>query len=39
LYSQPDPDPAQHAAAFRVLLLLTPEAAKQIPYLLLSYST
>jgi hypothetical protein len=30
LYLQPDP--AGHAAAFRVLLLFTPVAAQQIPY-------
>lgn len=33
MYIQPEADPVQHAAAFRALLLLTPEAAKQIPYL------
>ena len=38
LYSQPEPDPTQHAAAFRALLLLTPEAAKQIPYVLPDYA-
>jgi hypothetical protein len=32
LYLQPDPD--QHAAAFRSLLLFTPEAARQIPFVL-----
>lgn len=34
MYIQPEPDPVQHAAAFRALLLLTPEAAKQIPFVL-----
>lgn len=34
MYVQPEPDPAEHAAAFRALLLLTPEAAKQIPFVL-----
>jgi hypothetical protein len=32
LYLQPDA--AGHAAAFRALLLFTPEAARQIPYVL-----
>ncbi len=36
MYIQTEPDPAQHAAVFRALLLLTPEAAKQIPYVLSS---
>jgi hypothetical protein len=27
-------DPAGHAAAFRTLLLFTPEAARQIPFVL-----
>ena len=30
----PVPDPDGHAAAFRVLLLFTPVAAQQIPYVL-----
>lgn len=34
LYIGPEPDPAGHAAAFRVLLQFTPEAAQQIPYVL-----
>ncbi len=34
LYLEPAPDPADHAAAFRVLLLFTPVAARQIPFVL-----
>lgn len=34
LYLRPEPDGAAHAAAFRCLLLLTPEAARQIPFVL-----
>ena len=34
LYLQPEPDPARHTAAFRTLLLFTPEAARQIPFVL-----
>jgi len=34
LYIGSEPDPAQHAAAFRVLLLFTPVAAQQIPFVL-----
>ena len=34
LYISPDPDPRQHAAAFRCLLLFTPVAAQQIPFVL-----
>lgn len=34
LYITPQPDPAGHAATFRALLLFTPEAARQIPYVL-----
>jgi hypothetical protein len=34
LYIRDEPDPASHSALFRVLLLFTPEAAKQIPYCL-----
>jgi hypothetical protein len=34
LYLRPLPDPAAHAAAFRSLLLFTPEAARQIPHVL-----
>lgn len=34
LYIRDAPDPVSHSAAFRVLLLFTPEAAKQIPYCL-----
>lgn len=34
MYIAPEPDPVGHAAAFRVLLLFTPEAAQQIPYVL-----
>lgn len=33
LYIADDPVPAQHAAAFRALLQLTPESSKQIPLL------
>lgn len=33
MYIQPEPAPAQHLEALRALLL-TPEAAKQIPYVL-----
>jgi hypothetical protein len=32
LYLCPEHDPAGHAAAFRTLLLFTPEAARQIPF-------
>lgn len=35
LYVRPEADSAAHAAAFRVLLLFTPVAAQQIPYLLI----
>jgi len=34
LYISPEPDPDQHAAAFRCLLLFTPVAAQQIPFVL-----
>ena len=34
LYISSEPDPEQHAAAFRCLLLFTPVAAQQIPYVL-----
>ena len=34
LYLDPEPRPADHADAFRVLLRFSPEASKQIPYLL-----
>jgi hypothetical protein len=34
LYIAPQADARSHAAAFRALLLLTPEAAGQIPYVL-----
>jgi hypothetical protein len=34
LYIRPEPDEAQHAAIFRCLLQLTPEAACQIPIVL-----
>jgi hypothetical protein len=34
LYVRPEHDPAAHAAAFRSLLLFTPEAALQIPHVL-----
>jgi hypothetical protein len=34
LYLGNEPDLAGHAAAFRALLLFTPEAARQIPFLL-----
>ncbi|HYR51432.1 MAG TPA: hypothetical protein VET83_02330 [Candidatus Dormibacteraeota bacterium] len=34
LFLERDPRPTDHAKAFRALLLLTPEAAKQIPYVL-----
>jgi hypothetical protein len=34
LYLRPEPDPVGHAAAFRALLLFTPEAARQIPFVL-----
>jgi hypothetical protein len=30
----PEPDSVQHATAFRVLLRFTPEAARQIPFVL-----
>lgn len=34
LYIEPQPDPLRHTAAFRVLLQLTPAAARQIPFVL-----
>ena len=34
LYIRPEADSAAHAAAFRTLLLFTPVAAQQIPYVL-----
>jgi hypothetical protein len=34
LYIRPTSDPADHAAAFRALLLFTPTAAQQIPFVL-----
>jgi hypothetical protein len=34
LYLRPECDPAAHRVAFRVLLLFTPEAARQIPFVL-----
>lgn len=34
LYLGPQPDPQGHATAFRALLLLTPVAARQIPFVL-----
>jgi hypothetical protein len=34
LYISPEPDPDRHAAAFRCLLLFTPVAAQQIPFVL-----
>ncbi len=34
LYVTPESDAAEHTAAFRSLLLFTPEAARQIPFLL-----
>ena len=34
LYLRPEGDPAAHAIAFRALLLFTPEAARQIPFVL-----
>ncbi|MES1244344.1 MAG: hypothetical protein ABUT39_22260 [Acidobacteriota bacterium] len=34
LYIHPDPDPSAHSAAFRTLLLFTPVAAQQIPFVL-----
>ena len=34
LYVSAEPDPVAHAAAFRSLLQLTPEAARQIPFVL-----
>ena len=34
LYIKPEADPVAHAAAFRVLLLFTPVAAQQIPFVL-----
>jgi hypothetical protein len=34
LYIRPEHDPAADAAAFRSLLLFTPEAARQIPHVL-----
>jgi hypothetical protein len=36
LYVAPTPDPQAHGAALRVLLLFTPESAKQIPFVTLS---
>ena len=32
LFLEPEPEPRAHADAFRALLWLTPEASKQIPY-------
>jgi hypothetical protein len=34
LYLRAEPSPAEHAAAFRCLLLFTPAAAQQIPFVL-----
>jgi len=34
LYIRPEPNPDEHSAAFRALLLFTPEAARQIPFVL-----
>ena len=34
LYLRPEPDPAGHETAFRTLLRFTPEAARQIPFVL-----
>jgi hypothetical protein len=34
LYVRPASDPARHRTAFRSLLLFTPEAARQIPFVL-----
>ena len=34
LYMRPERDPAAHTVAFRALLLFTPEAARQIPFVL-----
>lgn len=34
LYVRPEPDPEGHRSAFRALLFLTPESARQIPLLL-----
>jgi hypothetical protein len=34
LYIRPEGDPAAHTFAFRALLLFTPEAARQIPFVL-----
>lgn len=34
LYLLPDPDPANHRAALRVLLLMTPESARQVPFVM-----
>lgn len=35
MYIHPElPDPKQHSAIFRILLQLTPEAARQIPFVL-----
>lgn len=34
LYLRPEPDPAAHKTAFRALLRFTPEAARQIPFVL-----
>jgi hypothetical protein len=38
LYISPGHDSAGHAAAFRTLLLFTPEAARQIPFVLADLS-
>ena len=38
LYVSPAPDPDSHRAAFRCLLQFTPEAARQIAHLNLSFS-
>ncbi|MDP9121760.1 MAG: hypothetical protein M3O15_10415 [Acidobacteriota bacterium] len=37
LYIGLEPDAAGHAAAFRTLLLFTPEAARQIPFVLVPF--
>jgi hypothetical protein len=34
LYLQSDPDPGEHREAFRALLLFTPAAAQQMPFVL-----
>ena len=34
LFMKPEPEPKAHTEAFRALLLLTPEASKQIPYVM-----